>query len=123
MKIPFFTLFLFCYTLISAQDSQHSVQNDSLKNVLLMYEMPVVNVLGEKPRLMSGVPGSATFINTQKIENLQALSGNEVFRTVPGVHVADEEGLGLRANIGIRGLDPHRSSKIQVLEDRIHASL
>ncbi len=123
MKIPFFTLFLFCYTLISAQDSQHSVQNDSLKNVLLMYEMPVVNVLGEKPRLMSGVPGSATFINTQKIENLQALSGNEVFRTVPGVHVVDEEGLGLRANIGIRGLDPDRSSKILVLEDGIPVSL
>jgi Fe(3+) dicitrate transport protein len=122
-------LFVFLITSIVAVAQKDSVKiryeitDDSLQAVIATYEMPTVKILGEKPRLMSDVPGSASFINPQKVNSLQALSGNEVFRTVPGIHVVDEEGVGMRANIGIRGLDPDRSSKVLVLEDGIPVAL
>jgi Fe(3+) dicitrate transport protein len=96
---------------------------DSSGLIITVYEIPAIKVLGERPRLMSEVPGSAAYISKKKIQAIQAISGNEVFRNVPGVHVVDEEGLGLRANIGIRGLDPDRSSKVLVLEDGIPVAL
>jgi Fe(3+) dicitrate transport protein len=42
---------------------------------------------------------------------------------VAGVHVVDEEGAGMRINIGIRGLDPDRSRSVLVLEDGIPVAL
>ncbi|MCK7508582.1 MAG: hypothetical protein MZV70_34000 [Desulfobacterales bacterium] len=36
---------------------------------------------------------------------------NEALRKVPGVFARDEEGFGLRPNIGIRGLNPTRSTQ------------
>jgi Fe(3+) dicitrate transport protein len=36
---------------------------------------------------------------------------------VPGVHVVDEDALGVNLNIGARGLDPRRSSRTLLLED------
>ncbi len=129
MKIAILTGFIFLNITISlfAQNepfkTQYEMTGDSLQEVLTTYEMPAVKVLGEKPRLMSDVPGSASFLSTQKIKALQAFSGNEIFRTVPGLHVVDEEGVGMRANIGVRGLDPDRSSKVLVLEDGIPVAL
>ncbi len=38
---------------------------------------------------------------------------------VPGVFARDEEGLGLRPNLGVRGLNPTRSGKVLLLEDGI----
>ncbi|MDO9206597.1 TonB-dependent receptor domain-containing protein, partial [Methylotenera sp.] len=44
---------------------------------------------------------------------------NEALRKAPGVVVRDEEGLGIRPNISIRGLNPTRSTKVLLLEDGI----
>jgi Fe(3+) dicitrate transport protein len=44
---------------------------------------------------------------------------NEALREVPGVVVRDEDGLGLRPNIGIRGLDPTRSRKVHIMSDGV----
>jgi len=46
-----------------------------------------------------------------------------VIRSISGINVVDEEGLGLRANIGIRGLDPDRSRTVLMLEDGIPVAL
>ncbi|HET9483893.1 MAG TPA: TonB-dependent receptor plug domain-containing protein, partial [Xanthomonadales bacterium] len=51
----------------------------------------------------------------------RTLTVNEALRKVPGVNVRDEEGFGMRPNIGIRGLNPTRSTKVLLLEDGIPA--
>jgi Fe(3+) dicitrate transport protein len=86
-------------------------------------EIPEVTVVSKKDRLFSGVPGSVFLLNAAQLTRIAPLTGNEVFKKIPGVHVVDEEGLGLRANIGIRGLDPDRSSSVLILEDGIPVQL
>ncbi|MCP9440190.1 MAG: TonB-dependent receptor [Nitrospira sp.] len=58
-------------------------------------------------------------MTSESIERNHRFTINEALREVPGVHVRDEEGLGIRPNIGIRGLDPTRSRKVHILEDGV----
>ena len=53
------------------------------------------------------------------LEESRVFTINEALRKVPGVFARDEEGFGLRPNLGIRGLNPTRSSKVLLLEDGI----
>lgn len=87
------------------------------------YEMPQVDVIGRKPGLLDRVPGSASIVGQATLRHLAPMTGNEVFRTVTGLHAVDEEGIGLRLNLGVRGLNPDRSRNILMLEDGVPISL
>jgi Fe(3+) dicitrate transport protein len=65
------------------------------------------------------VPGSVQVIDQKMLERSRVLTVNEALRKVPGVHARDEEGLGLRPNLGMRGVNPTRSTKVLLLEDGI----
>ena len=103
------------------------IDGDTLRIVLRLSaaprELAGVTVLGAASDALERIPGSATAISSRQIEQIQPLSANDVLRTVPGVHLQEEEGAGLRANIGIRGLDPDRSRTVLVLEDGIPVAL
>jgi len=62
-------------------------------------------------------PGSVDIIDNNTLESSRVLSSSEALRKVAGLNVRDEEGFGLRPNIGIRGLNPTRSTKVLLLED------
>lgn len=86
-------------------------------------EMPQITIIADKDRVFSKVPGSVTYIDQRELNTISPISGNEVLRRSPGVHVVDEEGVGMRVNIGIRGLDPDRSRSVLVLEDGVPVAL
>ena len=65
------------------------------------------------------IPGSVEIVDAKTLENSRAFTSTEVLRKAAGVNTRDEEGLGLRPNIGIRGLNPTRSTKVLLLEDGI----
>ena len=73
-------------------------------------------VVGQRQNLMH-IPGSGATIEAEDLEAARVLTVNEALRQVAGVFPRDEEGLGLRPNIGIRGLAPTRSTKTLLLED------
>lgn len=73
-------------------------------------------VIGSRERL-AATPGSAAVLDAVTLERSRVFTVNEALRKVPGVFARDEEGFGLRPNIGIRGLNPTRSSKVLLLED------
>ncbi len=75
--------------------------------------------LATSPEAVERIPGSVGLIDAQVLENSRAFSSTEVLRKVAGINVRDEEGFGLRPNIGIRGLNPTRSTKVLLLEDGI----
>ena len=76
----------------------------------------VVVVIGKRENLAE-VAGSGTTIETEDLEAARVFTINEALRQAPGIFPRDEEGLGLRPNIGIRGLSPTRSSEVLLLED------
>lgn len=65
------------------------------------------------------VPGSLDILDLTELQHSRVLTTAEVLRKAPGVYVRDEEGFALRPNIGIRGLNPTRASRVLLLEDGI----
>ena len=79
---------------------------------------PVIVVIGKRSNLDT-IPGSGMVLDQSLLEESHVFSVNEALRKVPGVFARDEEGFGLRPNLGIRGLNPTRSAKLLMLEDGI----
>jgi Fe(3+) dicitrate transport protein len=86
-------------------------------------ELASVTVVGAAVDALARIPGAAASISERQLRAQMPISANEVLRTVPGIHIQEEEGAGLRANIGIRGLDPDRSRSVLVLEDGMPVAL
>ncbi|WP_290653440.1 TonB-dependent receptor [Aquisalimonas sp.] len=66
---------------------------------------------------VASVPGSATIIDEETIERRRPATTLDMLQSLPGVTITPEDPLGRRPNIGIRGLNPRRSRKMNVLED------
>jgi len=75
-------------------------------------------IAGSHERLRR-LPGSVEIVERETLEKSHVMTTSEALRKVSGVHVRDEEGFGLRPNIGIRGLNPTRANKVLLLEDGI----
>jgi Fe(3+) dicitrate transport protein len=103
-------------------DMNKSTQQDSLTSIKV-YDFPQVDIIGSKPSLINRIPSSANIIAETSLKNFKPITGNEMFRKVTGLNVVDEEGAGLRVNIGIRGLDPDRSRNILMMEDGVPIAL
>jgi Fe(3+) dicitrate transport protein len=85
--------------------------------------IPMVEIVGERIEQIQRIPGSALVIGQATLQLINPTNTNEVFRGISGVNVRDEEGQGLRPNIGIRGLDPTRTRKTLMLEDGVPIAL
>ncbi|MDT8428436.1 MAG: TonB-dependent receptor [Pseudomonadales bacterium] len=68
------------------------------------------------------VAGSGSVISREQIHQEAANDINQLLKTVPGLYIREEDGAGLRPNIGIRGATSERSSKITVMEDGVMVS-
>jgi len=97
-----------------------SVSNPSVKptlrDSLMGKELAPVSIIGDRQSLICG---SGQYINLRKLEKLNQTNINNILRIVPGVNIRDEEGFGLRPNIGLRGTPVNRSAKITLMEDGI----
>ena len=58
-------------------------------------------------------------ISNEVIESFQFTDVNRALKHTSGVYIREEEGQGLRPNIGLRGTNPDRSKKVVILEDDI----
>ena len=63
--------------------------------------------------------GSSAVITADDIARFHDTDINRILSQVPGVYLREEEGLGLRPNISIRGSYGDRSSKITLMEDGV----
>jgi Fe(3+) dicitrate transport protein len=86
-------------------------------------------VLQSRTRLSEGidrelVPGSLHVIGSRSLRDRPVVFDDvhALLRQVPGVNVQEEDGYGLRPNIGMRGTGVERSSKITVMEDGVLAA-
>lgn len=58
-------------------------------------------------------------VNQEKLKSSQHTDVNRALRNTAGVYIREEDGQGLRPNIGLRGTNPDRSKKIVMLEDGV----
>lgn len=63
--------------------------------------------------------GAASYVSIDEISVFQHTDLQRVLRQVPGVYVVEEEGFGLRPNIGLRGSGTDRSARIALMEDGV----
>ena len=65
------------------------------------------------------IGGSVSFLDTEYLQQNNYGDIHRILARIPGVQVQDEDGFGLRPNIGLRGTGLDRSSKITVMEDGV----
>lgn len=63
--------------------------------------------------------GSVHVIGSETLERYKYDDPHATLQLVPGVYVRQEDGFGLRPNIGIRGAISDRSSKVALMEDGV----
>ncbi|MDX1492115.1 MAG: TonB-dependent receptor [Pseudohongiellaceae bacterium] len=85
-------------------------------NLSLAQEELVIIGSAEQAR---NVAGSGSVISADQIRIESATDINQLLKTVPGIYIREEDGAGLRPNIGIRGATSERSSKITLMEDGV----
>jgi|GEM_PF-2163938 len=86
-------------------------------------ELPTMDIVGNTDTNTNAqnLSGSGTFLSAEQLFDSHVMNVNEALRKVPGVFVRDEEGFGLRPNIGIRGMNPFRSTKVFFFRRRFTA--
>ncbi len=102
-------------TTVQAQDNEPTEENATEANEAILDN---VTIIGRQSDI-ADIPGSAHVIDQEELATFMQSDVMRVLRTVPGVYVQEEEGFGLRPNIGIRGSGLDRSSRIALLEDGI----
>lgn len=65
------------------------------------------------------LPGAVHYLSSIELEKFKYFDVNRSLRNVPGVYFQEEDGFGLRPNIGLRGTGSERSSKITIMEDGV----
>ena len=81
-------------------------------------QVEVISIFGSHNQLETAT-GSAVVIGAAQLELFEFDDIHRVLQSVPGVYIREEDGYGLRPNIGLRGATSERSSKIALMEDGI----
>jgi len=81
-------------------------------------QIEIISIIGQAQQLKQET-GSAYILDKKQLEQFEFDDIHRVLQSVPGVYIREEDGYGLRPNIGIRGATTERSSKITIMEDGV----
>lgn len=118
MKNNILVASLLVTTAFFAQEKQLSrTQKDSIES---LNEVIITTdaIIGSKFNAKNKA-GSTYFISPKELKSFNYDDVSRILRTVPGLNIQEEDGFGLRPNIGMRGTSPNRSEKITLMEDGV----
>ncbi|MEO1334744.1 MAG: TonB-dependent receptor plug domain-containing protein, partial [Myxococcota bacterium] len=105
------------HNLAVAQTPKPTATSTDTLNLAL--ETPETITIFGKHRDIGRVAGSAHQISSETLTDFEYDDIGRALAKVPGVYIRDEDGFGLRPNIGLRGANSDRSSRVVLLEDGI----
>ena len=79
--------------------------------------MSPVSVFGSQDETQQA--GSAHFIDDAEIKRFNYTDPERLLNRIPGIYSQTEDGYGLRTNLGMRGVAPLRTTKINIMEDGV----
>lgn len=79
--------------------------------------LPSIDVRSLLPSTVEEMPGAASLLTDDTLDTYKPYSLHDAFDFVPGVRTIDDDALGLRSGIGVRGAPPRRSRKVLLMED------
>lgn len=87
-------------------------------------EMESVTILAPRKDVGQVVhlSGSEVLLREQELRRFDQVDGNQILQTLPGVYTQQEDGWGLRLNVGLRGTGVLRSSRVTLMEDGVLTS-
>ncbi|MGD8323341.1 MAG: TonB-dependent receptor [Gammaproteobacteria bacterium] len=92
-----------------------SAQNDAETTDNAAFER--LTVIGRRPVELTG--GSSSYITPEQLERFRHTDVHRALRQIPGLYTVEEDGYGLRPNIGLRGSGTDRNARITVMEDGV----
>ena len=95
-----------------------AVQADDTKTENEDKQIEVLSIFGQQTNLETAT-GSAAVVDQAQLEQFEFDDIHRILQTVSGVYVREEDGYGLRPNIGLRGATTERSSKVAIMEDGV----
>ena len=75
-----------------------------------------ITVVGNQSKTLQ-LAGSSDFLNARDLAVFDYGDVNRLLRQVPGINIQEEDGYGLRPNIGLRATGLDRSAKITLMEE------
>ena len=83
-------------------------------------ELAPTEIIGQSEILNRKRVGTATKISSEAVKMIKPIGTQELLSLVPGVNAYADDGFSnSRLSIGIRGINPRRSSRVLILEDGI----
>ena len=104
-------------TLVDSNKTVNFVMGESVMNFPEVILLRLSLTGGDKG--IKDLPGSAYYLSPKELQKFSYTDPNRILKMVPGVNIQEEDGFGLRPNIGLRGSGVQRSSKITIMEDGI----
>jgi Fe(3+) dicitrate transport protein len=96
----------------SAVESAADTNTDSIEQISIFGSAAAVSKL----------PGSGAYISKEMLDTYAVTDIQRILSATAGVYFVEEDGYGLRPNIGMRGSSSDRSEKITVMEDGVLAA-
>jgi Fe(3+) dicitrate transport protein len=115
MQHPVTTRTALCLAILAVSLAAHGQEADGDAALEPIDSVTIIGHRGD----VADVPGSAHVMDQEDLAVFIDADILRVLRSVPGVYVQEEEGFGLRPNIGIRGSGLDRSARIALLEDGV----
>lgn len=108
------------YSVIVSEESDVSVNITMKENLMNLPDLVVKHITMTGGTVgLQDMPGSAYYITPKELQKFSNTDLNRTLRNVPGVNIQEEDGFGLRPNIGLRGSGVERSNKVTIMEDGI----